>query len=206
MATSSSSLLVLFPLLMILTFNVSAYAGEPEEVRDISRNKLISGVEYYILPAHGGAGGGLSLAYNMNQSCPLEVVQEDYDYSKGLPTVFLPVNSKKGMVRVSTDLNIKLNAEIICDQTMVWKLGSFDKEVGQYFVATGGIVGNPGVQTMRNWFKIEKYEDDYKLSYCPSVCRFCKVMCKDIGIYEDGDGVKRLALSETPFKVIFQKV
>jgi hypothetical protein len=37
------------------------------------------------------------------------------------------------------------------------------------------------------------------------VCQHCKVMCKDIGIYVDAKGVRRLALSSVPLKVMFKK-
>ncbi|KAK9131200.1 hypothetical protein Sjap_011689 [Stephania japonica] len=196
--------------LLILAIAVSAgeVAVTPlalEEVRDVAHKKLISGVGYYVLPAPGGNGGGLSLSFSRNQSCPLEVVQEDDEYWNGLPLMFFPVNAK-GTIRVSTDVNIKFDTEVdTCVEPTVWRVGAFDKEVRQYFVKAGGFIGSPGRETLRNWFKIEKYEDGYKLSHCPSVCKYCKVMCKNLGIYEDSDGVKRLALSETSFKVIFQK-
>ena len=45
-----------------------------------------------------------------------------------------------------------------------------------------------------------------KLVYCPRVvCKYCKIMCKDIGIFEN-NGIKGLVLSDTPFPVMFKKV
>ncbi|KAK9131185.1 hypothetical protein Sjap_011672 [Stephania japonica] len=159
------SLLVLLPLLIL--DSVASVAPNPallDEVSDIANKKLVSGVEYYIVPAPGASvGGGLTLYYNTTRSCYLEVAQEDYPTWDGFRIQFFPVDPKKGMA--------------------------------------GGSIGNPGPETLRNWFKIEKYEDAYKLSYCPSVCRFCKVMCKDLGTYVDS-GVKKLALSEKPLKVV----
>ncbi|KAI9092487.1 hypothetical protein K1719_027615 [Acacia pycnantha] len=90
-----------------------------------------------------------------------------------------------------------------CPQSNVWKLDNYDNSTGQYFVTTGGVVGNPGRQTVSDWFKIEKYEDGYKFVYCPTVCSTCKVQCKDIGIYLDSHGNRRLALSDTPYKIQF---
>ncbi|KAK9204919.1 hypothetical protein WN943_015184 [Citrus x changshan-huyou] len=75
----------------------------------------------------------------------------------------------------------------------------------QWLLTTGGVEGNPGPRTMRNWFKIEKFFGDYKLVYCPSVCNFCRGLCRDVGIFING-GVRRLALSDVPFKVVFKKV
>ncbi|KAK9131179.1 hypothetical protein Sjap_011666 [Stephania japonica] len=206
MATYSSSLATLFPLL-VLAFVVSSQCA-PEEVHDITGKNLISGVDYYILPAAGARGGGLTLGPRRPSPysyCPLDVIQEEFEDRNGAAVTFLPVNPKKQTIRVSTDLNIKSDTGTTCDETTVWKLDFFDKESRQYFVTTGGSEGNPGPVTLSNWFKIEKFDYDYKLSYCPSVCKFCKVICKDIGIYLDDNGVRRLALSKTPFKIMFKK-
>lgn len=67
----------------------------------------------------------------------------------------------------------------------------------------GGVEGNPGRETLDNWFKIEKTDDGYKFVFCPTVCNFCKVICRDVGIFLDGNGMRRLALSDVPFSVIF---
>ncbi|KAK7291293.1 hypothetical protein RIF29_06312 [Crotalaria pallida] len=75
----------------------------------------------------------------------------------------------------------------------------------KWFVTTGGVVGNPSWETIRNWFKIEKYDGAYKLVYCPSVVQSPKHLCKNVGIFEDLKGNKRLALSDVPLKVRFQK-
>ncbi|KAJ6738378.1 KUNITZ TRYPSIN INHIBITOR 2 [Salix koriyanagi] len=65
--------------------------------------------------------------------------------------------------------------------------------------------GNPGPETLDNWFKIERYGNGYKLVFCPTVCDDCEVLCRDIGIYVDSEGFRRLALSDVPFKVMFKK-
>ncbi|GAY52246.1 hypothetical protein CUMW_140430 [Citrus unshiu] len=73
-----------------------------------------------------------------------------------------------------------------------------------WFVKTGGIKGDLGPQTTINWFRIEKFYGDYKLVFCPSVCKFCKVLCIDVGIFVNG-GVWHLALSDVTFNVTFLK-
>ncbi|KAI4347371.1 hypothetical protein L6164_008187 [Bauhinia variegata] len=183
----------------------------PEPVLDNSGKQLQAGAAYHILPVLkcGGRftkcrdGGGLALASIRNRSCPLDVVEA----SHGLPLAFPPVNARKGIVRVSTDLNIKFNAasSASCVQSTVWKLDQFDSSSGQWFVTTGGVEGNPGRQTVSNWFEIERYGDDYKLVFCPKVCKFCKVLCKDLGIYVDEKGNRVLALSDVPYRVRFQR-
>ncbi|KAA8518072.1 hypothetical protein F0562_015546 [Nyssa sinensis] len=147
--------------------------GEPDPVLDIAGKKLRTGpgVEYYILPVIRGSGGGLTLASSRtrNHSCPLDVVQEKHEVDNGLPLTFSPVNPKKGVVEVSTDLNVKFSGATICVQSTVWKL-DLDESIGQYIVTTGGVEGNPSRETISNWFKIEILGDDYKLVFCPTVC------------------------------------
>ncbi|XP_028786340.1 miraculin-like [Neltuma alba] len=193
--------------LFVLVFTLStepllgAADAAPEPVIDTSGNKLRAGVGYVVLPApQPPGGGGLSLA-SIGEKCPLDVVAVVDD--PGLGVSFTPVNSKKGRVRVSTDLNVMFSANTGCPQSNVWKIDDYNNTTGQRFVTTGGVVGNPGRQTLRDWIKIEKYEDSYKFVYCPSVCSTCKVQCRDIGIYVDSHGNRRLALSDTPYKVQF---
>ncbi|KAJ4828763.1 hypothetical protein Tsubulata_035419 [Turnera subulata] len=183
-------------------------AEEPEAVRDTNGDKLRAGAAYYILPVFiGRGGGGLTMGSRGKKTCPLDVVQDRYEASKGLPLTFTPVNPKKGVVRVSTDLNIKFSAASPCAQSTVWTLDNYDGWRKQRFVTTNGVEGNPGPKTMNNWFKIEKNngDDDYYLRFCPTVCNYCNAECRDIGIYIDEAGVRRLAISNVPFKVKFQK-
>ncbi|XP_028805593.1 miraculin-like [Neltuma alba] len=175
----------------------------PEQVVDTSGKVLRAGANYYVFPAPATPNGsGLSLA-SIGEECPLDVVVVQ-GYS-GLPLSFTPVNPKKGVVRVSTDLNVVFSGDTDCPQSNVWKLDDYDDTTGQWFVTTGGVIGNPGWQTVNNWFNLEKYEDSYKLTYCPKVCSNCTVQCKDIGIYVDSEGYQRLALSDSPYKVQFQR-
>ncbi|KAK7291285.1 hypothetical protein RIF29_06301 [Crotalaria pallida] len=196
----------LLAMILLLALSTKPLQGEanaaPEQVVDTSGKKLRAGTSYYIVPATSDVLGGLALSGRGHKNCPLDVVA--VDGYQGQPLVFTPVNIKKGVVRVSTDLNIYFPVETTCPQfTTLWKLDDYDYSTGQWFVTTGGAFGNPGYQTINNWFKIEKYEEGYKLVYCPSVCKDCSYQCSDIGIYEDRYG-KRLALSNVPYKVQFQ--
>ncbi|XP_038895203.1 kunitz trypsin inhibitor 5-like [Benincasa hispida] len=195
----------LFILLASTEVRFSRADASPEAVRDIDGKKLRAGVNYYILPVIRGRGGGLTLSNLQSENCPVNVVQEQFELMNGFPTTFLPVNPKKGVVRVSTDLNVQFEASTICATSTVWKLDKVDESTGQWFVTIGGSRGNPGVETVDNWFKIVKHGKDYKLVFCPSVCDFCKVMCRDIGIFFK-NGKRALALSDTPFPVMFKKV
>ncbi|KAI5591139.1 hypothetical protein BDE02_04G058400 [Populus trichocarpa] len=183
-----------------------AAGAAPEPVLDIAGKVLRTGTYYDILPVERGRGGGITFACTGHKSCPVDVMLEDYEDSDGLPLQFIPANRKKGVIRLSTDLNIKFPGPASCAATAVWKVEKYDELTSQMFISTSGVEGNPGPETVDNWFKIEKYGNDYKLVFCPTVCNdHCKVLCKDIGIYVDKEGFKRLALSDVPLKVKFKK-
>ncbi|KAF9683755.1 hypothetical protein SADUNF_Sadunf04G0047300 [Salix dunnii] len=205
-----SILLVSFSfLLFAFAFTKPSIAGDldaTEAVLDTDGEKLRAGTEYFILPVVRGRGGGLTMASTRDETCPLDVVQEHLEISEGLPLTFTPVNPKKGVIRVSTDLNIKFSASSICVQSTVWKIQKSVNSEIQWFVTTGGVEGNPGIETITNWFKIEKTGDYYKLVFCPTVCD-CGALCRDIGVYIHDNGVRTLSLSDSlqPFLVHFKK-
>ncbi|CAI0544524.1 unnamed protein product [Linum tenue] len=182
----------------------------PLPVLDVNGKVVRSGSNYYVLPAVSGEGGGVALASltKDSESCPQTVVQDQDEISQGIQLTFAPVNTKSGYtVRTFTDLNVRFVADTPCEEgtATVWKVESYDDDVKQWFIGTGGIEGKPGPRTVENWFKIAKFGGNYKIVYCPSVCKSCKVTCKDVGIYEDEDGKKRLALSDDPMIVKFMK-
>ncbi|KAM7473365.1 hypothetical protein LguiB_020608 [Lonicera macranthoides] len=195
--------ILLFVLIALSTISLSAADASPNPVLDVTGKILRSGIDYHVLPVFKGKGGGLTLASTGKEPCPLDVVQEKYEFKDGLPLTFTPVNPKKDVIRVSTDLNIKFSAATKCPQSTTWKL-DYDKLLEQYFITSGGVEGSPGPKTINNWFKIEKYENEYKFLFCPTVCSKCKVICRDVGIFTK-NGMRRLALSDVPFKVMFKK-
>ncbi|KAI3713353.1 hypothetical protein L1987_71930 [Smallanthus sonchifolius] len=177
----------------------------PDAVLDVTGKNLQSGIKYYIMPAaRGGSGGGIALGpTSPNKTCPLGVTQLQ-THKNGLPLTFTPVNPKKRVIRLSTDVNIRFSGPNSCNESNIWKL-KYDEAMKQYFVTVGGVEGNPGRVTLDNWFKIEKVDDGYKLIFCPTVCNYCKVLCRDVGIFIDDNGIRRLALSDVPFPVIFYR-
>lgn len=190
---------------ILLSIHINSLLAEaPEPVLDHLKKQLRVGSDYYILPVVRGQGGGLTLAATANKTCPLDVVQHRLEVESGLPLTFRPTHDKKGVVRVSTDYNIKFSAASVCVQSTVWIL-YYDEVIQKYFITTGGVEGNPGIHTLSNWFKIERFDSDYKLVFCPTVCNYCKVVCKGIDILIQ-DGVRRLTLTDgAPFKVMFKK-
>ncbi|KAF5726105.1 hypothetical protein HS088_TW23G00846 [Tripterygium wilfordii] len=196
-----STLLLLFSL--VSTSVLAASAADP--VLDLFFEEVKAGVEYYILPGFHRSGGGLNLKSSTNESCPVDVVQEEQDESYGLTLKFSPaVSSSNGVVITSTDLNIKLSHVENCEQSTVWQIQNYADDIGPWLIKTGAAEGNPGPNTVGNWFKIDKFGGDYKLVYCPTVCDSCKVTCGDVGLYVK-NGMRHLALTTKPYKVIFQK-
>lgn len=191
-----------------LTYSFSSATEEPEPLLDEAGKKLRVDSFYYILPASihpRGRGGGLVRGIVGNQSCSLGLVQDPNNNKEGLPVRFYPINSKKGIVRASTDLNIQFGFTESCNDRTVWKVDeNYDQETGNHFIGFGGVDGNPIPEYIKNWFKVEKYRYGYKLVYCPTFCSYCDVQCKDIGIvYVNGQ--RRLALADFPFNIKFRK-
>lgn len=186
--------------------------ASPEQVVDTQGKNVRAGMGYYIRPVPttpcDGRGpcvvgsGFVLIARSPNKTCPLNVVV--VEGFRGQAVTFTPVNPKKGVIRVSTDVNINVTLETACEESTVWKLDDFDASAGHWFVTTGGVVGNPGKDTISNWFKIEKYEEDYKLVFCPTVCDTCKPLCRNVGVFMDSNGNRRVALTDESYKVRFQ--
>ncbi|CAK9151960.1 unnamed protein product [Ilex paraguariensis] len=185
------------------SFTAADDAFDP--VLDTTGEKVLRGAQYHILPTIHGNGGGLIVASQFSgRTCQrVTIVQDSNEANKGLPLSFSPATNDH-VVQVATDLNIKYSINKVCHHTPVWRFDANDHARGPYFVTLGGVEGNPGRETLSNWFKIQKFEDAYKLQYCPTVCGTCRVICRDIGIVLD-HGNRRLALSDRPFKVIFKK-
>ncbi|XP_077246407.1 kunitz trypsin inhibitor 5-like [Tasmannia lanceolata] len=193
---------LLLSALLLSALAIGISPATAEDVLDVDGHKLQSGVEYYILPVVRGRGGGLTLA-RRNGTCPFNVAQENAEVSQGLPLKFLPADQST-TIQVSEDVNIEFSAATICVQSTVWRLAGPDVVTGRRYVTTGGVTGNPGRETISNWFKIEKNGDDYKFVFCPTVCNICKVLCGDLGIFNEG-GKRWLGFNGDPFPVMFKK-
>ncbi|KAF5800676.1 putative proteinase inhibitor I3, Kunitz legume, kunitz inhibitor STI-like superfamily [Helianthus annuus] len=191
--------IILFSLAFIFAVNS---APAPAPVLDTHGKYLRAGVGYILIPLDGLVGG-LYVRDLGKKSCSPGVVLS-YNHEDSLPMTFAPVNPKKGAIRLSTDVNIQFSGSTTCDESNILRL-KYDKGMKQYAVMAGGVEGNPGPETLDNWFKIEKTNDGYKFVYCPSVCSYCNVTCSDVGIVEDKDGWRRLALSNKPLSFGFFK-
>ncbi|XP_072963427.1 kunitz trypsin inhibitor 5-like [Typha angustifolia] len=197
-------LIILLSLLSTLLLLIPSEAASNPAVIDVDGSKLHPGMYYYILPAIHGRGGGLTFG-SRNTTCPLYVREEFYEVNNAIPVTFTPADPNVQIVRLSTDVNVQFSALNYCLQSSVWKLGDVDGVSGRRYVIAGGMEGSPGVDTVSNWFKIEKYgEKEYKLVFCPSVCEFCKVVCGDVGVFVE-DGQNLLGVGGTLFPVVFKR-
>ncbi|CAL1351958.1 unnamed protein product [Linum trigynum] len=153
-----------------ISLAASPPSSSPIPVTDVDGATVRSGLNYFILPSVSGHGGGVALDRTKTKKCPLSVFQDNYDLSKGLPVVFLPLNAKPGYtVRTSIDLNIEFATETACDEATVWKVESYDHDLGQRFVGTGGIEGKPVKGMNHVLYCINKgyiYTQDYSRYNC----------------------------------------
>ncbi|KAL3512417.1 hypothetical protein ACH5RR_025134 [Cinchona calisaya] len=178
-------------------------------VLDTNGKEVRPGDNYYIVPAERGKGGGVTLS----NYCPYHVIQTLNEPTNGLPLKFSPVNRHERVVQLNTDINIKFIDfhGSKCKESKVWKFDA-NKQIpdGNYFVTTGGVEGQTGSQSLPNWFKIQKFEDAYKLEYCPSAnlcngpCVDQTIVCRDIGSVLH-NGQRRLAVQPPALKVKFKK-
>ncbi|CAI0445270.1 unnamed protein product [Linum tenue] len=184
----------------------------PIPILDTEGKPVKAGGSYYIIPAAANntttrAGGVGTASQSAASTCPLSVIQDRHADSNGSRLSFLPAAAKLGYIlRTSRDLNIEF-AATGCEEGGVWKVEEYDDDgVERWFVGTGGVEGK-----VEDWFRIVKYGvgggSNYKLVHCPGVCKSCKVRCKDVGVFVDENGVRRLALTEDrPFVVSFMRV
>ncbi|PHT63516.1 hypothetical protein T459_32612 [Capsicum annuum] len=175
-----------------------------EPVLDDSGKAVEKGSNYYIIPVGGRSNeGGLDVSSIRNTTNPL-VVSQNAQSSSGGSLRFTPVNPKENTVRLSTDLNVKFMSIIITDSSTIWTINN-ELIPQRYVVTVGGVEGNPGRDTLGNWFKIDTYEDAYKFVYCPEVCETCRPFCGDIGILVEPNNKRVLFVgSDKPLKVKFQ--
>nr|DAD32808.1 TPA_asm: hypothetical protein HUJ06_011659 [Nelumbo nucifera] len=168
--------------------------------------QLYSTATYYILPANSGMAGGLNFESTQNGTCPFVVIQDEDQESDGLPLSFSPVNPTEEIIHVSTDHNIRFAIETSLPQPTVWSLEGLDESTNTFSVDTCGSIGNPGRGTLSNWFTIERYDDNYKLVFCPTVCDFCRPVCGELGIVIQ-DGIRHLAMRSglEPLEIKFKR-
>ncbi|KAK6787789.1 hypothetical protein RDI58_016314 [Solanum bulbocastanum] len=97
----------LFILLYVFAiFTSSNSASESDMILDINGKILRTHTTYFLVPVNHKYGG-ISLETTGNEKWQLGVIQEIYNLHGGSMALF-PLNPKKGVIRVSTDLNIAI--------------------------------------------------------------------------------------------------
>lgn len=176
-------------------------------VLDIDGNIMFRD-SYYVLPLIRGSGGGTTLAGRGGELCPLDIVQESSELEVGIPVKFSNWRPRVAFVPESANLNIETDiGATICVQSTYWRVGEFDKKRKQYFIVAGPKPEGSGHDSLKSFFKIEKSGNfkAYKFVFCPRTCDSGNPKCSDVGIFVDELGVRRLALSDKPFLVMFKK-
>nr|GMC76116.1 kunitz trypsin inhibitor 2-like [Ipomoea batatas] len=217
---STAILFLSFLVFAAITTSVHCTTGSSspaKQVRDVDGDLVRANTSYYIIPMSVEDGGGFSLrSTKTDESCPLGIFQEDEnDENVGIPVTFSLVNPKKSVIRVSTDLNIEFSeTPVECDISNVWKVDNYKRHPKRFYISPDGVKGNPGSDTISSWFRIEEFERGYKLIHCPSVMENddyeggdedeIEVLCKDVGLLKYS-GQQRLALTDTPLRVVFRK-
>ncbi|KAK8481675.1 hypothetical protein V6N12_002237 [Hibiscus sabdariffa] len=179
-------------------FGVATTGHNP--VLDIEGEVVRTGIEYYAVSAiWGPSGGGLAIGNSSKNDCPGIVVQSQSDVDYGAPVIFSNANTSDDAVRLSSYVNIEFPSPVnkFCLTSTVWMLDDFETSAGTHRVGLGGIKGNPGCETMRNWFQLEKFDMNhvYKFKYCQKVCDTYMDVCHEIQKAEDPDGRMRLVFS-----------
>ncbi|CAN4085383.1 unnamed protein product [Withania somnifera] len=196
-------LLLLLAILSTNSYFLAKAQNVSEIIFDVSGKAVEKGSNYFILPVGGRSNeGGLDVSSIRNTTNPL-VVSQNAQSSAGGTLQFSPVDSKENTVRLSTDLNVKFTS-IFTGSSTVWTINT-QLIPQRHLLTIGGVEGNPGRDTLGNWFKIDKHEDAYKFVYCPGVCETCRPFCGDIGILVEPNNKRVLFVgSDKPLKVKFQ--
>lgn len=195
----------LFLLITVLLSILTSTKAIIAVVLDTDGDILKPGAEYYIRPAARDIAGGIILN-SPNNSCPLLIGQAKSGADLGYPVIFSPVNPNAETLNVGADTNIQVQVITICIQSNVWRLTGSEDDTALYYVATDGVKGNPGKDTLSNWFKVDEYMGYYKLRFCPGVCNFCKPVCGDLSVViRDGKRWLVLDKENQPFPFEFVK-
>ncbi|KAL6903463.1 hypothetical protein ACP4OV_004276 [Aristida adscensionis] len=193
----------LLAVVSLLAFALSCSAAPPP-VYDTDGHELSADAKYYVLPAAGGHGGGLTMARHTSE-CPLFVAQATDELRKGFPVRFTPLPEQQGggggdrTVRVSTDVGIYFAAVTTCVQTTEWHVPGGGEPRRRHVVT--GPVRSRSPSGREKVFRVERHGGAYKLASCSDSCR-------DLGVFRDetpGASAWLGASDDGPHVVVFKK-
>ncbi|KAL3007388.1 hypothetical protein AAZX31_08G330500 [Glycine max] len=189
-----------FALFLVCAFTSYLPSATADTIFDINGDFVRNGGTYYILPVIRGDGGGIEFAATGNETCPLTVVQSPLEVSKGLPLI---ISSPFEILSIQEGLILNIGFTFVPPCALIPSEWTTVKGLpeGLAVKLTGYENKVPG------WFKIERVSlefNDYKLVFCATE----DSTCVDIGVYIDGEGNRRLVVTENndPLLVHFKKV
>ncbi|GJT11411.1 RNA-directed DNA polymerase, eukaryota [Tanacetum coccineum] len=132
-------------------------------------NKLLRGVPYYVLPLFSGSGGGLTLSRTTIDSCPLDVTQEPFDLSKGVPFTITSNVFDEDYVREAYPVTIEADVTDPCRGSNIMKVTSNETK-GFKSATIGGESNKP-----ESCFQLVEADmmpglRSYQIQLCPFKC------------------------------------
>lgn len=194
----------MFCFLLALTSVLAVTASPGQPVLDINGDMIFNS-SYYIIPLNfGTAGGGLTLSPRGDDRCPLFVGQRTSEVNRGISVKFSNWRSKVPFVPQSVNLNIEMDVKtMICAKSTYWWVTAAERHFRMLFV-TVGPKPELGENSSKSFFQIKKtgvLVNGYTIAFCSN-----DNGCRDVGIFMDEHGIRRLVLGSIPFPIMFMKV
>ncbi|KAK1409636.1 hypothetical protein QVD17_36165 [Tagetes erecta] len=206
--TLSYILLILFITVVVTTTAAPGPDATHHLVYDITGNKVLNNVPYYIGPVIWANGGGIKLTDKKDNKkvCPFYVVQDPAEVNLGGRFSFTQIAKQKYLLTsriLGIDSGLPTGS---CDMSTFWQIADAEAKAPFNLITTGGTFDSDVT-----CFQIVDYPKptsskvhSYMLQHCPSFCGAGPQKCFNVSIYED-KGVKHLGSSGTPFEFVFQK-
>ncbi|KAF8090442.1 hypothetical protein N665_0476s0021 [Sinapis alba] len=192
----------MFYFLIAFTVVLAATANAGGKVFDVEGEPVFNS-SYYLRPVFDVIDGGLTLSPRGDNECPLYIGQESRRIYPGIPVIFSHWLFHIDYIYESVDLSIKMDVEdTTCAEPTYWS-DPAPGAVVEFIVA--------GSKPLNGSFQIKKSENvigGYNIVFCPKGTDCSKA--NKVGIFVDGDSVRRLALSFKrflrPFEFVLVKV
>lgn len=199
---------------VLLSFISTSSYAEFDFVLDSEGDPVMNfGNSYYVIPVFSGNGGGLQLAQTRDQTCPLTVVQNESEESKGLPAIFsspLRIPYIPEGTRVNIEFNLQDQPSTCLPNPAIWTVEEGSSQAVK--IQEGG--GGEKIWDVSGKFRISKVDyhqqidfHSYKLQYCGDNDSDDEGDCKDLGIVDDYlENNRRLVVKDgNPLVVHFVK-
>ncbi|KAJ9540162.1 hypothetical protein OSB04_026668 [Centaurea solstitialis] len=201
-----SLFLVPFLLFVLITIQSISSATTDDFIYDIAGKKVKKNSPYYIGPVNWGNGGGIK---SSNTKCPVHVIQDPKEVTKGDSFEFTPNAPKEQFLRISYPLGVSIDltkSNGKCKESTFLKIDDIESKPPSNYITSGGLF-----DTAISCFQFVKYPKptnakvpSYLLQLCPSFCGAGPNGCFNIStsVY---NGVKYLGASGTPLELVFKK-